>query len=98
MSAPESSSSKERPSLLSAATPGTADNSPRILASLEGRVVAQQAARRPSEKPWAVAALAVVGFSAFGAWQWQRAQRSEQPVVAAAVSAVKTTSSGARAS
>lgn len=81
MSTPESSSSKGRPSLLSDTAPGAVDSHSRILASLEGRVVAQQAPRKRSKAPLVVAALAVAGVSAFGAWQWQR---SQPPVVAVA--------------
>ncbi len=86
MSAPESTHSKGRPSLLSETAPGTADNSSRILASLEGRVLAQQPARGRSKKSWIAAALALVTLVAFGtlgAWQWQRIQQGEHPVVAA---------------
>ena len=75
MSAPESTSSKGRPSLLSETAPGVADSSSRILASLEGRAVAQPIPRRRSKKPLMAAALAVIGFGAFGAWQWQRIQQ-----------------------
>ena len=89
MSAPESSSSKGRPSLLSDAAPGAVDSHSRILASLEGRVVAQQAPRKRSKTPLVVAALAVIGVSAFGAWQWQHGQGSEPPVAAAAPAAGK---------
>lgn len=84
MSAPETTS-KGRPSLLSETAPGAADNTSRILASLEGRVAAQQAPRRRRSKiPLVAAALAVVGFSAAGAWQWQRSRESEHPLTAAA--------------
>lgn len=87
MSAPESTSSKGRPSLLSKTAPGAADSSSRILASLEGRAVAQPIQRRRSKKPLMVAALAVIGFGAFGAWQWQRVQQGEPTVVAGAPAA-----------
>lgn len=82
MSAPESSSSKGRPSLLSEAAPGVANSNSRILASLEGRVVAQQPVRRRSKKPLVASVIAVLGFGAFGAWQWQHRETSEHPVVA----------------
>lgn len=86
MRAPETTS-KGRPSLLSETAPGAPDTSSRILASLEGRVSAQQLPRRRSKKPWAIAALAaVVGVGALGAWQWQRAQDAGHPVVASAAS------------
>lgn len=84
MSAPETTS-KGRPSLLSETAPGTPDASSRILASLEGRVSAQQLPRRRSKKPLGIAALvAVVGIGAFGAWQWQRAQDAGRPLGAVA--------------
>ncbi|WP_206951254.1 hypothetical protein [Trinickia acidisoli] len=89
MSVPESSTSKGRPSLLSETAPGAPDSSSRILASLEGRIVAQQALRRRSKKPWAAVALAIVGFGAFGAWQWQRSQGSVHPIAAVAAGAGK---------
>jgi hypothetical protein len=60
--------------LLSETAPGGANNNARILASLEGRVVAQQPVRRRSKKPLVAVALAVLGLGAFGAWQWQRSQ------------------------
>lgn len=87
MSAPESSSSKGRPSLLSETAPGPVDNNSRILASLEGRVVAQQPPRRRSKKPAIAAGAAVVAFAALGAWQWLRGQQNEPPVAAAAPAA-----------
>jgi hypothetical protein len=90
MSTPESSSSKGRPSLLSDTAPGAVDSHSRILASLEGRVVAQQAPRKRSKKPLIAAALAVIGVGALGAWQWQHGQRSEATIVAAAPAAAKT--------
>jgi hypothetical protein len=73
--------------LLSDTAPGAANNDSRILANLEGRVVAQQAPRKRSKKPLVAAALAVIGVSALGAWQWQRGQRSEPPIAAAAPAA-----------
>lgn len=86
MSAPETTS-KGRPSLLSETAPGGPDNSSRILASLEGRVSAQQLPRRRSKKPWGIAAvLAVIGVGALGAWQWQRSQDAGHAVVASAAS------------
>lgn len=89
MSAPETTS-KGRPSLLSETAPGTPDGSSRILASLEGRVSAQQRPRRRSKKPLGIAALvAVVGIGAFGAWQWQRAQDAGRPLAVAAVNGDK---------
>lgn len=91
MSAPETTS-KGRPSLLSETAPGTPDGSSRILASLEGRVSAQQRPRRRSKKPFGIAALvAVVGIGAFGAWQWQRAERTDagRPLAAAVANADK---------
>ena len=82
MSAPETTS-KGRPSLLSETAPGAADNSSRILASLEGRVAAQQASRPfRFKKQFIAAALAVVGVGAIGAWQWQRSQDRAYPVTA----------------
>lgn len=85
MSAPETTS-KGRPSLLSETAPGAPDSSSRILASLEGRVSAQQLPRRRSnKKPLVAAALAVViGAGAFGAWQWQRSQDTAHPALAGA--------------
>lgn len=85
MSAPETTS-KGRPSLLSETAPGAPDSSSRILASLEGRVSAQQLPRRRSnKKPLVAAALAVViGTGAFGAWQWQRSQDTAHPALAGA--------------
>ncbi|RDU95052.1 phage tail protein [Trinickia dinghuensis] len=84
MSAPETTS-KGRPSLLSETAPGAPDNSSRILASLEGRVSAQQAPRpRRSKKPLAVAALVVAGLAAAGVWQWQRTLDGGHPAVVAA--------------
>ena len=84
MSAPETTS-KGRPSLLSETAPGTPDASSRILASLEGRVSAQQLPRRRSKKPLGVAALlAVVGIGAFGAWQWQHAHDAGRALTAVA--------------
>ncbi len=94
MSAPESTSSKGRPSLLSETAPGVADSSSRILASLEGRAVAQPIPRRRSKKPLMAAALAVIGFGAFGAWQWQRIQQGEPTAVAAAPAAQAGTGAG----
>ncbi|MGN6086288.1 phage tail protein [Trinickia sp.] len=89
MSAPETTS-KGRPSLLSETAPGTPDASSRILASLEGRVSAQQLPRRRSKKPLGIAALvAAVGIGAFGAWQWQRAQDAGRPLAAVANNADK---------
>lgn len=84
MSAPESNSSKGRPSLLSETAPGAGDSSSRILASLEGRAVAQPLPRRRSKKPLMIAALAVIGFGALGAWQLQRGQQDESVATAAA--------------
>lgn len=84
MSAPESTSSKGRPSLLSETAPGAGDNSSRILASLEGRAVAQPLPRRRPKKPLMIAALALVGFGALGAWQLQRGQQGESTATAAA--------------
>ncbi|MGG1946284.1 phage tail protein [Trinickia sp. NRRL B-1857] len=83
MSAPETTS-KGRPSLLSETAPGVPDSSSRILASLEGRVSAQQLPRRrSSKKPLAAVALAAaIGAGAFGAWQWQRAQNTPHPTLA----------------
>ncbi|MGN6230665.1 MAG: hypothetical protein ACTHNZ_05805 [Trinickia sp.] len=87
MSAPETTS-RGRPSLISETAPGAPDNSSRILASLEGRVVAQQAPRpRRSKKPLIAAGLALAGLVAVGAWQWQRLAeggRSATAVVAGA--------------
>ena len=86
MSAPETTS-RGRPSLISERAPGAPDHSSRILASLEGRVVAQQAPRpRRSKKPLIAAGLALAGLAAVGAWQWQRFSdggRSATAVVAA---------------
>ncbi|MDG0025139.1 phage tail protein [Trinickia sp. Y13] len=87
MSAPESSSSKGRPSLLSETAPGSVDNNSRILASLEGRVVAQQPPRRRSKKPVLAVGAAVVAFSALGAWQWLRGQQNDVSVATAAPAA-----------
>jgi hypothetical protein len=84
MSAPDSTSSKGRPSLLSETAPGAGDSSSRILASLEGRAVAQPLPRRRSKKPLMIAALAVIGFGALGAWQLQRGQQGESVATAAA--------------
>ncbi len=72
MSAPDSPSSKARPSLLSETAKGAADSDSRILANLEGRVAAQPNSTRRSKKPWIVVATAALGLGAFGAWQWQR--------------------------
>ena len=88
MSTPDSTHSKgRRPSLLSETAPGAADNSSRILANLEGRVLAQQPVRgRSSKKSWVAAALAVVALAtvaALGACQWQRIEPGEHPIVAA---------------
>jgi hypothetical protein len=86
MNVPETTS-KGRPSLHSETAPGGPDNSSRILASLEGRVSAQQLPRRRSKKPWAIAAvLAVIGAGALGAWQWQRSQDAGHAVVASGAS------------
>lgn len=86
MNVPETTS-KGRPSLLSETAPGGPDNSSRILASLEGRVSAQQLPRRRSKKPWGIAAvLAVIGVGALGAWQWQRSQDAGHAVVASGAS------------
>ncbi|MBU6488135.1 MAG: hypothetical protein KGQ57_09935 [Burkholderiales bacterium] len=102
MSAPESSSSKGRPSLLSETAPGPVDNNARILASLEGRVVAQQPPRRRSKTPAIVTGAAVVAFAALGAWQWLRGQQNEAPVATAApaatVAAKAAAASGAASS
>ncbi|TAM55111.1 MAG: phage tail protein [Paraburkholderia sp.] len=87
MSVPESSSSKGRPSLLSETAPGPVDNNSRILASLEGRVVAQQPPRRRSKKPAIAAGAAVVAFAALGAWQWLRGQQNDASVATAAPAA-----------
>ena len=94
MSAPESSSSKGRPSLLSETAPGPVDNNSRILASLEGRVVAQQPPRRRSKKPAIVAGAAVVAFAALGAWQWLRGQQNDAPVATTTVAAKAAPASG----
>jgi len=72
MSAPDSPSSKARPSLLSETAKSAADNDSRILANLEGRVAAQPNSTRRSKKHWIVATTAILGLGAFGAWQWQR--------------------------
>jgi hypothetical protein len=72
MSAPDSPSSKARPSLLSETAKSAADNDSRILANLEGRVAAQPNSTRRSKKHWIVATAAILGLGAFGAWQWQR--------------------------
>lgn len=88
MSAPESTSSKGRPSLLSETAPGAGDSSSRILASLEGRAVAQPLPRRRPKKPLMIAALAVIGFGALGAWQLQRGQQGESAAPVAQSSAV----------
>lgn len=82
MSAPESTRSKGRPSLLSETAQGAPDTSSRILASLEGRAVAQPLPRGRSKKPLVIAALAVIGFGALGAWQWQRGQQNESTLAA----------------
>ncbi len=72
MSAPDSRDSKARPSLLSDTAHDGADNGSRILANLEGRVVAQPLKSSRSRKPWIFAAvIALAGVCAFGAWQWQ---------------------------
>jgi hypothetical protein len=84
--------------LLSDTAPGAVDSHSRILASLEGRVVAQQAPRKRSKKPLIAAALAVIGVGALGAWQWQHGQRSDPPIVAAAPAAVKPQGASAAAS
>jgi hypothetical protein len=98
MSAPETTS-KGRPSLLSETAAGGPDNSSRILASLEGRVSAQQLPRRRSKKPWGVAAIAaVVGIGALGAWQWQRSQDAGHAAVAGAARAAAGASAVANAS
>lgn len=72
MSAPDSPSSKARPSLLSETAKSAADSDSRILANLEGRVAAQPNSTRRSKKLWVIVAVAALGLSAFGAWQWQR--------------------------
>jgi hypothetical protein len=77
MSAPDSPSSKARPSLLSETAKSAADNDSRILANLEGRVAAQPNPTRRSNKLWIVVAAAALGLSALGAWQWQRASRDD---------------------
>ncbi len=80
MSAPETTS-KGRPSLLSETAPGAADKSSRILASLEGRVAAQQAPRPfRLKKEFAAVALVVVGLGVIGAWQWHSVQDRAYPV------------------
>lgn len=87
MSAPDTSSSKARPSLLSDTAKSAADSDSRILASLEGRVAPQQPgkASRRSGKRWGAAALvAVLGAGAFGAWQWQRGAAQDEERVASA--------------
>lgn len=89
--------------MLSETAPGAVDSHSRILASLEGRVVAQQAPRKRSKKPLIAAALAVIGVGALGAlgawqWQWQHGQRSEPPIVAAAPAAGKAQGASAAAS
>ncbi len=98
MSAPETTS-KGRPSLLSETASGAPDSSSRILASLEGRVSAQQLPRRRSKKPWGMAAVvAIVGVGALGAWQWQRTQDAAHPVVVGAASHAAAGASAAIAS
>lgn len=84
MSAPESTTSKGRPSLLSETAPAAGDNSSRILASLEGRSVAQPLPRRRPKKTLMIATLAVIGFGALGAWQLQRGQPGQSAATAAA--------------
>jgi hypothetical protein len=84
MSAPDTTS-KGRPSLISETAPGAPDTSSRILASLEGRVVAQQAPRqRRSRKPWFAVGLALAGLAAAGASQWQRVSDGERTNIVAA--------------
>lgn len=97
MSAPDNSSSKARPSLLSDAAQGATDNGSRILANLEGRVPSQQAKRPRSRKPFVAAAVAaVVGIGAFGAWQWQRlSQADDNGGVVAQVDSVQAHASAA---
>lgn len=77
MSAPDSPSSKARPSLLSETAKSAADSDSRILANLEGRVGAQPGPSRRSKMPWLVAVVAALGLSAFGAWQWQRSSEDD---------------------
>ena len=72
MSAPDSPSSKARPSLLSETAKSAADNDSRILANLEGRVAAQPSPTRRPKKLWIAVVAAALGLSAFGAWQWQQ--------------------------
>ncbi|RKP50967.1 hypothetical protein [Trinickia fusca] len=97
MSAPDNSSSKARPSLLSDTAQGATDNGSRILANLEGRVPSQQAKRPRSRKPFVAAAVAaVVGIGAFGAWQWQHlSQADDDGGVAAQVDSVQAHASAA---
>ncbi|GLU30643.1 phage tail protein [Trinickia caryophylli] len=87
MSAPDTSSSKARPSLLSDTAKSAADSDSRILASLEGRVAPQQPGKAPrrSGRLWGVAAVvAVLGAGAFGAWQWQRGEVQDEEKIAPA--------------
>ena len=100
MSAPDSPSSKARPSLLSETAKSAADNDSRILANLEGRVAAQPNSTRRSNKLWLVVVAAALGLSAFGAWQWQRASRDDgqtSPRVASALDGVQKTAAAAPA-
>jgi hypothetical protein len=101
MSAPDSPSSKARPSLLSETAKSAADNDSRILANLEGRVAAQPNSTRRSNKLWLVVVAAALGLSAFGAWQWQRASRDDgqtSPRVASALDGVQKTAAAPAAS
>lgn len=78
MSAPDSPSSKARPSLLSDTAKGAADGDSRILANLEGRVAARPGTSRRSRRRSFFGALAaIVCLSAFGAWQWQRVSSND---------------------
>lgn len=100
MSAPDSPSSKARPSLLSETAKSAADNDSRILANLEGRVAAQPNPTRRSNKLWIVVVAAALSLSAFGAWQWQRASRDDgqtSPRAASALDGVQKTAAAAPA-
>ncbi|CAN7230266.1 hypothetical protein LJR230_000764 [Trinickia sp. LjRoot230] len=88
MSAPDSPSSKARPSLLSDTAKSAANNDSRILANLEGRVSAQSGKPHRSKKPWIVVLVAAVGLSAFGAWHWQRTAGGNDDKLAAVPAAL----------
>jgi hypothetical protein len=106
MSAPDSSNSKAPPSLLAdpakgpqaAASKGTASNSSRILADLEGRVAPPTDQPRRSKAPAAVlVALLVVAVGGWGAWHLQQRGAASHAEVAATPAVTQTAAASAAA-